>query len=211
MTFEERLRADVREAMSAQGRAVTDDWMERSAENHFGSSAYFAPDSDDEGACEEKETAAEIHAIKYYGGEVAVNHQCLSCTALLEHVLTATIIDWPALKDIVSNDTESGEITETMRTEWQPSVLDPTQRFLHDHVTRTWLYGATCDYVAFRPLPDLGIKDFGTTGSGKTRLNRTMVITVRSLVQSMRDLFPQERSLTSAEGGAPLSEYCLRA
>ena len=84
MTFEERLRAEVREAMSAQGRAVTDDWMERFAEHHFGSSAFFAPDSDDEGVCEEKETAAEIHAIKYYGGEAAVNHQGLSCTALLE-------------------------------------------------------------------------------------------------------------------------------
>ena len=177
----------------------------------FGSSAYFAPDSDDEGVCEEKETAAEIHAIKYYGGEVAVNHPGLSCTAFLEqHGLTTKIIDWPALKDIVSNDTESGEITETMRTEWQPSVLDPTQRFLHDHATETWLYGATCDYVALRPLRDLGIKELGTTGSGETRLNRTMVITVRSFVQSMRDLFPQERSLTSGEGGAPLSEDCLR-
>ena len=107
----------MREAMSAQGRAVTDDWMERSAANHFGSSAYFAPDSDDEGVCEEKETAAEIHAIKYYGGEVAANHQGLSSTALLEqHGLRTKIIDWPALKDIASNDTESGEITETMRT-----------------------------------------------------------------------------------------------
>ena len=35
MTLEERLRAEMREAMSAQGRAVTDDWMERPTEKTF--------------------------------------------------------------------------------------------------------------------------------------------------------------------------------
>ena len=208
LTLEERLRAEMREAMAAQSRSVTEDWMERSAENHYGSKTVFAADSDDEGVSDEKETVAELHAIKFYGGEIAVNHLGLSCETLLQrHGVVAKEIDWAAIKDQVKAETANEEVTETLRTQWDPNVLDPTQRLLHDYVTRTWLYGATCDYLRHAPLRDLSIKEFGTAGSGKTRLNRTMVVSVRYFIQCMRDLLLDESSTaadasTATDGGA---------
>ena len=48
LTFEERLRAQAQELKASQSIPVPEDWMERSAENQFGSSAYVV-DSDDDG------------------------------------------------------------------------------------------------------------------------------------------------------------------
>ena len=68
LSFEDKLRAEAVAARAEQFRAVPEGWMERSAENQFGSSA-FVIDSDDDGADDDKDVAAEIHAIQSYGCE----------------------------------------------------------------------------------------------------------------------------------------------
>ena len=57
---------------------------------------------------------------------------------------------------------------------------------LHDHICKTWFHGILADYALRRKLRKLQIKEFGTAGSGKTRLNRTMVVSLRSTLQSLR-------------------------
>ena len=59
---------------------------------------------------------------------------------------------------------------------------------LHDYVCKTWFHGILADYALRRKLRKLQIKEFGTAGSGKTRLNRTMVVSLRSTLQSLRSL-----------------------
>ena len=56
-TFEEKLRAEALALQAEQFRVVPEDWMERSAENQFGSTSFII-DSDDEGGDDDKDVAA---------------------------------------------------------------------------------------------------------------------------------------------------------
>ncbi len=55
-------------------------------------------------------------------------------------------------------------------------------------ICKTWFHGILTDYALRRKLRKLQIKEFGIAGSGKTRLIRTMVVSLRITLQSLRSL-----------------------
>ena len=64
-TLEDKLRVEALALRADRARVVPEDWMERSAENQFGSTSYFI-DSDDDGADEDKDVASECHAMDWF-------------------------------------------------------------------------------------------------------------------------------------------------
>ena len=87
--------------------------MERSAENQFGSTS-FVIDSDDEGGDDDKDVAAEIHAINSLtNGGCAVNHDGLTDASLAEYAGLDGFadIDFVAIDDRIAAQEESDEVT----------------------------------------------------------------------------------------------------
>ena len=130
-----------------------------------------------------------MHTIKKYSCEWAVNHEKLDSTGIIRRAgLDPDTIDWNALHDKIAQHEVSDDVTEEDRKTWCPTVLDPTQKLLHDYIVHTWFPQVVVDRIAVRPLSRLMLKEFGTAGSGKTRLNRTIVVSLRSITAILRDL-----------------------
>ena len=127
--FEEKLRAEALALQAAQQfRVVPEDWMERSAENQFGSTS-FVIDSDDEGGDDDKGVAAEIHTINSLtNGGYAVNHDGLTDASFGEYAGIAGFadIDFAAIDDKITTQEESDEVTQEQQNGWHASKLAPT-------------------------------------------------------------------------------------
>ena len=115
--------------------------------------------------------------------------------------------DWDAMHDLLSVREESDMVTQEQRDEWHPGKLDPTQRLLHNYICIKWFHGVMGDYAIGRHQRKMQIKEFGTAGSGKTRLNRTIVVSLRGAPQSLRSL---EESRLSTSAGNILSRRDLQ-
>ena len=205
-TLEDRLRAEALALRFNQARVVPEDWMERSAENQFGSSSYFI-DSDDEGADDDKDVAAEIHTMDYCGSKHMYNTG--TCDTFFERETIFNNLDMENIQDRVSFPENSDTVTTEQQSEWHADKLDPTQKLLHDYICKTWFHGIIADYVSARPLRKLQIKEFGTAGSGKTRLNRTMVVSMRFILQSLRLAFVKRKEEKGDESHLMAKDLCL--
>ena len=116
-----------------------------------------------------------------------MNHDGLTDASLGEYAGMEGFanIDFVAIDDKITAQEESDEVTQEQQNAWHASKLDPTQKLLHDHICQTWFHGILADYALRRKPRKLQIKEFGTAGSGKTRLNRTMVVSLRSTQSSI--------------------------
>ena len=162
---------------------------------------------DAEGADDDKDVAFETHTMDYCGSKQIYNTG--TCDTFFERESVFNDLDMDAIEDRLSFAEESDSVTTEQRSECHPDKLDPTQRLLHDQICKTWFHGIIADYISVRPLRKLQIKEFGTAGSGKTRLNRTMVVSMRFLLQSLRLALDERTAQEGNESHRMAKDLCL--
>lgn len=105
---------------------------------------------------EDKAVAAELHAIRYYGGEPAVNRPGLSCAGTFEaHGITDwENIDFNSLMTQVETQAENtDDVTDRDTKKWCPSMLDPTQGLVYDYIQDTWFPQSVVAFVLREAQP----------------------------------------------------------